>query len=530
MRRILLGGGCLASVMLCAYLTAQPQDKELRVRLRLVDAAGGQDMAGIVRVWAKAGERPLALAGLYPRLRGLKVPEAVAAWHVVPAGGAETTLPRGPVHFEAVAGLETALHRLDRDLTKDLPQEIVLRLDSIFRPEDRKLVAGNTHLHLMKLSAKDADMYLRQIPPADRLRVLFISYLERHKDDLEYITNRYPIGDLPELSATGVLFNNGEEHRHNFGGYGEGYGHVMFLNLRSLVKPVSLGPGITGGGFDDHPLRAGIDDARKQGGTIIWCHNGFGFEDVLNVLTGRLDALNVFDGSRRGSFEEPYYRYLNIGMRLPISTGTDWFLYDFARVYAHVDGKLTVPKWLEAVKAGRCQATNGPLLSLTVDGRRIGETLELAKPKKVRIEAGAIGRHDFQELQLIFNGKVIQRTRPEGKHPFKARLVYEMRLEDPGWFAVRIESKAKNELDQQLFAHTSPVYVTYKGQDVFDVEAARALLKEVELAQAAIRAQGRFSSPAATTRLLSLYNEAARDLQERLSRREQDSSKKPAAP
>ena len=39
------------------------------------------------------------------------------------------------------------------------------------------------------------------------------------------------------------------------------------------------------------------------------------------ALTGRLDALNVFDGSRTGSYEENYYRYLNIGLRVPISTG-----------------------------------------------------------------------------------------------------------------------------------------------------------------------------------------------------------------
>jgi hypothetical protein len=519
MRRILLGTGCFLGVMLCAYLTAQPEDTKSRVRLRLVDASSGKDMAGIVRVFAKDSERPAPLPGLFPRLRGLKVSDAVAGWYVVPSGGAETTLPRAQVQLEALAGLETAVARIDRDLSKDPPKEIVLRLDSILRPEDHGLVAGNTHLHLMKLSAKDADTYLRQIPPADALRVLFISYLERHKDDAEYITNRYPIGDLPDLSATGVLFNNGEEHRHNFGGYGEGYGHVMFLNLKTLVKPVSLGPGITGGGFDDHPLRTGIDDARKQGSTVFWCHNGFGVEDVLNVLTGRLDALNVFDGSRRGSFEDPYYRYLNIGLRLPISTGTDWFLYDFARVYAKVEGKLTVPKWLEAVKAARCQATNGPLLSLTVDGRQIGETLELAKPQKVRIEAGAVGRHDFQELQLVHNGKVIARKRPESKDPFKTQLVQEMRIDEPGWFAARIQSTAKNELDQQLFAHTSPVYIRCQGRDILDVDAARALLKQVEEGQAAIRAQARFSSPQAAARLLSLYDDAVRELQERIKQR-----------
>src|SRR5437764_9943717 len=53
-----------------------------------------------------------------------------------------------------------------------------------------------------------------------------------------------------------------------FTAYGEGYGHVMFLNIKELVKPVSIGPGISGGGFDDLALRAGIDNARKQGGTV----------------------------------------------------------------------------------------------------------------------------------------------------------------------------------------------------------------------------------------------------------------------
>src|SRR5207237_3011963 len=113
---------------------------------------------------------------------------------------------------------------------------------------------------------------------------------------------------------------------------------------------------------------------------------------------------NVFDGSRRGSFDDPYYRYLNIGLRMPISTGTDWFLYDFSRVYAKVAGKLTVPAWLAAVKAGRCQATNGPLLSLTVDGKEIGDTIDLDQPRKVRVEATAVGRHNFHELQLVHNG------------------------------------------------------------------------------------------------------------------------------
>ena len=151
----------------------------------------------------------------------------------------------------------------------------------------------------------------------------------------------------------------------------------------------------------------GLDNARKQGGTIIWCHNTNGDEDVPNALAGRLDALNVFDGSRRGIYEDTYYRFLNIGLRLPISTGTDWFIYDFSRVYAKVPGKLTIPAWLEAVKAGRCQATNGPLLTLTVDGKEPGDVIVQDQPRTVKVVASAIGRGDFQLLELVHNGKVI---------------------------------------------------------------------------------------------------------------------------
>jgi hypothetical protein len=294
----------------------------------------------------------------------------------------------------------------------------------------------------------------------------------------------------------------------------------MFLNINHLVKPVSLGPGITGAGNDERPLRPGIDDARKQGGTIIWCHNVFGFEDIPNLLAGRLDALNVFDGSRSGTFEEGYYRYLNIGMRLPISTGTDWFVYDFSRVYAKVPGELTVPAWLDAVKAGRCQATNSPLLTLTVDGNEIGDVLKLDAAKTLRVEATAAGRHDFQKLQLVRSGRMIESAAAKSKDGvWSARIAMEVRIDEPAWFAARIDATTKNELDRQLYAHTSPVYVDFAGKRVFDIEAARALQKLMEEAGTEIRAKGKFGDDAAREQILAIYKEAAAELARRIRQR-----------
>jgi hypothetical protein len=490
------------------------------VRLRLLDADSGKGISGIVRVFHKGSEKPLSFSSLFDRLTGLQRSPTVAGWYVVPAEGAMITLPRAGLRLEAVAGLETALVRQDIDLRKQTPEEVTLKLPFLFRPEKSGLVAGNTHLHLMKLTKKVADDYLRQVPAADGLKVMFISYLERQKDDKDYITNGYPIGD-PKIVGPGVLFNNGEEHRHNFGGFGQGYGHVMLLNIKELVKPVSLGPGITGGGFDDLALAPGIESARKQGGTIIWCHNTNGYESLPRALANRLHALNVFDGSRTGNYEDRYYRLLNIGLRLPISTGTDWFMYDFSRVYAKVQEPLTVPRWLDAVKAGRCFVTNGPLLSLTVDGKEPGDVIALDQPHSVKIEARVVGRHDFQRLQLVHNGNVIKTQDAYHKNgAFRAHLTHKVLINEPSWFAVRINATtSRNELDCKLFAHSSPVYADMGGKRVFDVEAARALLKELEQSKAAIRVKGHFSSDEARVKLIGTYDQTAKQLLARINRR-----------
>jgi hypothetical protein len=210
---------------------------------------------------------------------------------------------------------------------------------------------------------------------------------------------------------------------------------------------------------------------------------------------------------------------LNLGMTMPISTGTDWFLYDFSRVYAKVSGKLTIPAWLDAVKAGRNVATNGPLVEVTVAGKLPGETVRLEKPTALQIEASAVGRNDFQRLQLIHNGKVLKTVTPQSKAPYRARLMHQVRVDQPGWFAARIDSTAKNELDRPLYAHTSPVYVEYAGKRILDVDAARGLLEQIEEAAAAIQGKGRFTSPQARDGVLTLYHQAAADLRERIKRR-----------
>src|SRR5262249_16868246 len=151
MRAAILSLICAVFLGVCAYLGARPQDPTAKVRLRLVDAATGTGVGGMVRV-SDADGKPLTLPGLFDRLRGRGRSRAARGWYGVPRAGAETTLPRGKLRLEAVPGLETGLARQELDLTGVPPQEIAVKLDFLFRPDKEGLAAGNTHLHLRGLT------------------------------------------------------------------------------------------------------------------------------------------------------------------------------------------------------------------------------------------------------------------------------------------------------------------------------------------------------------------------------------------
>ena len=323
------------------------------------------------------------------------------------------TVPRSSLRIEALHGIETL--RVEREVDLDGRADAAIRIDlpRVYDPQGRGLVSGNTHLHLMKMSYESALEYLRLVPAADGLDLVFVSHLRRFPDERRYITNRIveeslPGGTLERLSGQGLLLRPGEEHRHNFGRGGEGFGHVMLLDIAKLIRPVSIGPGIMGEGYDSVPFQQGIRTARNDGATVVWCHNSLGFEDIPNRLAGLVHAQNIFDGGSGGSYEDGFYRYLNLGMQVPFSTGTDWFIYDFSRVYVPVADAWTSRDWLAALRGGRSYITNGPFLEFEVDGRTSGDTIDLAAPRTLTVKGRAIGRNRFGTLELVHNGRVIE--------------------------------------------------------------------------------------------------------------------------
>src|SRR5262249_32550568 len=149
-------------------------------------------------------------------------------------------VPARLLKVTAFSGLETELATLDLDLRNRREASPKIALKRFANTRRANWLAGNTHLHLKKLSKREADRYLSEVPLGDGLDVVFLSYLERAGADLEYTSNKYSHEDLHRLSHDHLHLGYGEEHRHNFDAYGEGYGHILLLDIPIIIRPVSI--------------------------------------------------------------------------------------------------------------------------------------------------------------------------------------------------------------------------------------------------------------------------------------------------
>jgi len=480
-------------------------DKLCRLTIELRDEKTSRPLAGLVRVTNLATGKAISFSEEIHRDKN---------WFAI-SPPAILSVPQTKIQVEAFHGLETMRALREIDLTGQQSATLTIPLARFYDAAARGLKSGNTHLHLMKLTHAEMDRYLRTVPQADGLDLVFISLLRRVPDERDYISNTLTEGDLGRLSQAGVLFGNGEEHRHNFGPGGEGFGHVMLLNILKRIEPVSIGPGIMKAGTDGIPLARGIRTARQDGATVIWCHNTFGHEDIPNWVSGLVHAQNIFDGGEHGTYEDTFYRYLNVGLRVPFSTGTDWFIYDFSRVYVPYAGELTARRWLEQLAEGKSFITNGVLLEFSLDGKSSGESLAAAADQPLRILGRAIGRNDFRQLEVVHNGKVIHAapSRAFDGH-YAATLDYRLRVSEPGWVALRIPRGAgQNELGKELFAHTSPIYITVGGRSIFQADVARGLVAEMSASQQFIASKAVFANAGEREAVLRVYREALAQLE-----------------
>ncbi len=372
--------------------------------------------------------------------------------------------------------------------------DLEIPIERWYHPQQQHWYPGNTHIHYDEKETRP-DARLGVDCSVEGYNVTCVSVLDRRQ--LPYASNNYPIGVMNEFTTAHHVLDIGEENRHygDKSPWGFGYGHVMFLNIRNLVQPVSRGHTLTAQFDPDYPpLCFCCDEARDQGGLVIWCHNGRGMEAPVAAALGKLDAFNLFDPFWMDPEYDLWYKLLNCGMRLPVSTGTDWFVCSNNRVYVQTEKEFSYASWIDGMKRGRTYITNGPALDMKVNDAPIGSTLPIDGGGKLEVELTFRSHYPVVAAEIVADGAVVHRQgfSQEGTHDGVVRC--ELLAERDGWVAARLWGDARDSFDQPVYAHTSPTWFHCGAMPEARADAARFFLDSIDESLKWIGTVGRYNN------------------------------------
>ena len=467
------------------------------IRGRVVDQPTGGLLEAKVHV-LDAGGRPA-----FPTDAMRKVGPGLSGFYT--DGEFTLEVPSGLTTIWAERGTEYEPFEATLRVGFGLPTELTIPLRRWTWLPQMGWYPGNTHIHYDEREDKPDDR-LRLDPRVHNLHVTVISILQRR--DLPYAINKYPVGLLTDFTSAHHVVDCGEENRHNKEPWEIGYGHVIFLRLLEPVLPISRGVLVDDSDPDYPPLCYACDEANRQGGLAIWCHNGAGMEAPVAAILGKLDAFNLFDPY--WVMPEEYtvwYHLLNCGVRLPASTGSDWYICSNNRVYVHIGEVFTYEAWLKGLQAGRTFITNGPALFIKAGDSGPGDTVSGVKGDHWEVEVTWQSHYPLESLELVFNGQVVSsQVYPEGSRQGEWRIP--LKVGEDGWLAARAFSRRRDSFYQPLFAHTSPIWCQVDCPSRARSSSAAFFVQSLDQAAEWVNTLGKFGSPRQQAEVLDLFKSA----------------------
>jgi len=420
-----------------------------------------------------------------------------------------TDIPVGDVYAELCKGFE--YQPIRRKATVRAGQKVLeLKIDRWKDLRSQGWVTADTHVHF--LSPHTA--WLEAQAEGVNVVNLLASQWGRLFTNVGDYTGR--VGIVEEDTIVYV----GTENRNHM------LGHMSMLGTQGLpVYPMCCGgPSESWAGDPDFLMLAEwARENRRKGGVVIRPHYPYcgHTEDPVPILKGLVDALEI-NMSRSGGFPvQEWYRYLNCGYRVAVAGGTDkmgaYTALGWLRTYAKLDPNqpFTYDAWAEAVRAGRTISTNGPLIDLSVEGREIGDTIDMSPTGgTLEVHATAESFWPLGRIEVVHNGRVVASQEiPEGSKKLQAKE--RVHIPGSGWIAARC-SGHQSHPGAYVAAHTSPVYIKCGDTRAFDGPAAEHMLALVEGGIEYLQTIATVFDESSRKRMVKLFNEARNELKGRL--------------
>jgi hypothetical protein len=430
-------------------------------------------------------------------------------------GTFQVELPAGEVYVELSKGFEygTVRRRVNIDASQ---RELTLEVSRFADLRAQGWMTADTHVHFLSPSTAVLE------GQAEGLNL--INLLAAQWGDL--FTN---VGDLahgPITSHDGeTTVWVGTENRQHL------LGHLGLLGGRGEpVYPMSAsGPSESYLGDPVWTSLADWTDAcHKREGLAVAVHFPYPTAELAaDMVLGKIDAVEIYPyGDYFNTLRlRDWYRYLNCGYRVPCVGGTDkmgaYMPAGANRTYAHIGSEPPdFANWAKAVRKGNTFCTTGPLLLLTVDGRAPGDEIAAGPgggTLEVRVEARSFV--PFHKLEVVLNGRVAA-SRDSAGGARELVLNEKLRASGPAWIAARCASKYGPTTNWRLGiqAHTSPVYVSAPGQELFSAAAASYMLTLVEGSRTWLDTLATRPDPERFARAHQVLEEAKKHLHDRLHR------------
>ena len=430
----------------------------------------------------------------------------------------EIELPAGETLIEAARGQEYRLISENVTLQPGKPAEATLRLVRWTDQTQKGYWSADVHIH-----ANYTSPHHQVIEPRD-------VRLQLSGEDLNY-------GNMMVANAGGAFIHDrqyfeGKPHRLSSDRYfiywneenrSSAYGHMCFLGLKKLVEPFYNGFRNTPH-WEDYPANFPLaQEVFDQKGAVSYAHPGMSpsFEAAsikelpVDLALGQQTAMDVLSNNDENATMEMWYRLLNCGFHVAISAGTDAFtnVVDHyaaggGRVYVQTGPKFDYATWLEHYRQGRSFASNGPVLTLDVNGKAPGEEIRLDAAGEVVVRAGVLTQTPLDRVELIVNGRAIHSEPADGKTAIEFQT--RVSLRDSSWIALRALGPRHRLVlnDTMTFAHTSPVYVMVGGRPQRIAEDIRFYREWVERLIARTEKSPRFATDEHRKEVVTLFQKA----------------------
>ena len=500
---------------------------QARLRVTIHDEVGNQIPA---RAWVTQGDQQYfqpdspTTAIAYARDQSFSCP-----------GQFEMTLDSGPVKVHIERGKEWLPVDLELELKPETMTDRVVTLKRWINLKSEGYYSADLHIHL----GNENPAVLDQLASADDLDVVpaFTLWWTGHEETLPH---RWPAWNIeaPYLTESGrwLTANNLEIERiASRTAPGSTVGASFFYNLRQPL-PVSdfdprfptdtdlcllaraLSPEVV---IDtDKPSWAETAVGAILGAydTVQVCHNHFHRQQTLAGGWGMMGPLAEDERPLEQKNElfhrtnRHYYAFLNCGIRLGVSGGSAIGVMPvpagYSRVYAKVDPPFSVPRFWQAVKAGRSFATSGPFITMTIDGHEPGATLHLRgdNPEKLSIKLSTHSTVPLRSIELIHNGAIVRQLNVVDLRPSPTIHTTNDLHHTPtrsGWYATRIiyESPA-GHLRQ---AHTSPIYALINNQPIAFKSEATYLSRWIDRLMAIAERPNRYENTNKKAEVIATY-------------------------